>query len=206
MIWGKRCKLVKILTCMLFAILFIGWSGDWERLRKESRDVETIGADFVQEKHLRILSRPLISKGIFYFQSPRSLRWEYRSPIKSILLMHDGKIARYVGGEGGFKEKSGPGLKAMQVVLQEITRWLKGHFDDNPNFTATLERGGKIVLTPKQGPFSAMIKRIEIRLSDRGGVIETVKIYEGEDSFTLIKFENVRINGPLNASLFQEIR
>ena len=56
--------------------------------------LQSIQADFTQEKHLKILSQPIISTGTFTFQRPQSLRWEYISPIRSILLMHGGEVKK----------------------------------------------------------------------------------------------------------------
>jgi len=192
---------------MVFFFMAVPWAlgGDWDRIRAKAGDVQTISAQFVQEKHLEILIRPLISKGAFYFRAPGSLRWEYASPIRSILLMHDGKIRRYIGGENGFKEDAGPGLQGMEMVLQEITRWLKGEFSDNPDYHASLEGNNKIVMVPKNKAFAKIIQRIEILLSDRPGVIETVTIYEGKTSFTRIRFQNVKINEGLVDTLFESI-
>lgn len=119
--------------------------------------------------------------------------------------MHDGRIRRYIGGENGFKEDAGPGLQGMEMVLKEITRWLKGEFSDNPDYHASLEGDNKIVMVPKNKAFAKIIQRIEILLSDRPGVIETVTIHEGKTSFTKIRFRDVNINGGLADTLFETI-
>ena len=201
----NNSNILLMLATVLVSFIFVGWSKDWDRLRKDAGQINTIRADFVQEKHLQILSRPLISKGVFYYEAPGSLRWEYESPIKSILLMHEGRVTRYIWGENGFRRDSGLSLQAMQIVLQEITKWLGGHFDDNPDFTASLDPDrGRIVLTPKKKAFSAIIKSIDLILSERPGVIKSVTIYEGEKSFTRIIFKNVRVNEVLKKTVFRE--
>ncbi|MCF8128277.1 MAG: outer membrane lipoprotein carrier protein LolA, partial [Deltaproteobacteria bacterium] len=165
---------------LLFVVMVPSVRADeWDRIRKEAGDIQTINAQFIQEKHLEILIKPLISKGAFYFRASGStgsgsLRWEYFSPIRSILLMHDGKVRRFIENENGFKEDASPGLQAMEMVLQEITLWLKGEFSENPNYHASLEGDHKIVMVPVNKAFSKIIQRIEILLSDRPGVIDTV--------------------------------
>ena len=177
----------------------------WDRIKEKAGNIQTISAAFVQEKHLEILIKPLISKGAFYFRAPGSLRWEYTSPIQSILLMHDGKVRRFMGSENGFKEDAGPGLQGMEMVLQQITRWLKGEFSNNPDYYSSLEGDNKIVMVPKNEAFAKIIQKIEILLSDRPGVIETVTIYEGKTSFTKIRFRDVNLNGELADTLFESI-
>jgi hypothetical protein len=197
-------RLVTISFCFSIFFIFIGWTATWENIRQKSGSIETVQADFIQEKHLKILSKPLISKGTLYFKAPHSLRWEYESPVQSVLLMHNGQINRFVKKSEGFSRDSGMKLQAMQVIMQEITLWLNGRFQDNPTFNASLEPGRKIVLIPRDNAFTAIIARIELTLSDQPGLIDTVTIFENEDTSTKLIFKDAILNKPLKDSLFEE--
>jgi outer membrane lipoprotein-sorting protein len=183
----------------------IGWADNWDQIKKAAEGIKTIEAHFVQEKHLKILSKPLISKGIFYYQAPNSLRWEYITPVRSILLMHNGKTRRFVKSQNGLFENSRTNPTGTQIILQEISMWLKGHFSDNPIFDATLEEGRKIVLTPKEKGLSKMISHIDLILSDKPGIIKSVTIYEDQDSYTRLIFTNTKINKKIREAIFQGI-
>lgn len=204
----RRSKIGHILqTAVVLATawLAIGWGSNWEELRSAAGSVSALSADFVQEKHMRILARPLISTGVFYFQSPASLRWEYRTPVRNILLMHDNQTERWIDTGSGLTQESGAGLQAMQIVLEQISQWLGGRFDENPLFTARLEPGPKVVLLPKEEAFARMIHHIDLVLSERPGIIDAVVIYESDDSFTRLVFSNAVLNQPLDAALFRKI-
>jgi outer membrane lipoprotein-sorting protein len=183
----------------------LGWSDTWEGIRRATGTIRTIRADFVQEKHLSILSRPFISKGVFYYQAPDSLRWEYTSPVRSILLMHKGRMRSYTETGGGLMEDSRMDPKGMQIILQEIALWLGGRFSDDPAFDAVLKDGHRIVLTPKEKGFSRMIQHIDLNLSKTPGIIESVEIYEGPDSFTRLVFLNTDINKEIEEAFFKDI-
>lgn len=190
----------------VLALLCISWADSWEQLKVTASRVKSVQAEFVQEKHLPILAKPLISKGVFYYQAPRSLRWEYQWPIKSILAVHEGSVRRFVSTDGSdFREESGAGLEAMQVVVEEITQWLAGHFDDNPMFQASLEPGKRIVLVPKNGAFQKVIRRIELNLGEEPGVMQSVTIYESENAFTKLVFTKTVLNEKIDDALFQKI-
>ena len=202
----KHIHNVLTLVALLAASCFLlSWADSWEGIKKSAEEVRSIRADFVQEKHMKILRKPLVSKGILYYRIPGSLRWEYESPVQSILLMHNGQTKRYIQSKDGLVRDKGAGLQAMQFVLPEITKWFSGRFDDNPDFEATLESGSRIVLRPKKQAMAKMIARIELVLADRPGVIKSVTIYESKDTFTKIKFENARLNNTLQDAIFQEI-
>ena len=190
----------------VLALLCVGWADSWEQLKTTAGTVTSVQAEFVQEKHLPILAKPLVSNGAFYYQAPRSLRWEYRWPVQSILAMHDSRVRRFVStGASGFNEESGAGLEAMQVVVEEITQWLAGRFDDNPMFQARLEPGKRIVLVPRDGAFQKVIQRIVLDLGQKPGVMQSVTIYESEDAFTQLTFNNTVLNAKIENTLFQRI-
>ena len=192
-------------TLLITACLSIAWANTWDGLKTAANKVTSVSAEFTQEKHMKILSRPLVSKGVFHFQAPESLRWEYRSPFRSIMLLHQGKTKRYIHVNQGFIEDSGAGLQSMQTILPQITQWLSGRFDKNPAFTATLEAGQKIVLVPRKQSLAVMIQRIELVLAKRPGIIKSVMIYESQDSFTKLIFHNVILNEPIEDTVFRKI-
>ncbi len=47
---------------------------------------------FRQEKHLKFLSRPLISEGEFTFQQQHGVIWKTVSPVESVLLIGDNRL------------------------------------------------------------------------------------------------------------------
>lgn len=191
---------------LLSAGLCLGWADSWEGIRAAAEDVKAISADFVQEKHLPILARPLVSNGRFVYRRPDSLRWEYFSPVKSVLLMVDGKARRFVQSEQGLVEDVGARIQAMQFVMPEIGGWLSGRFEDNPMFDARLEENGRIVLTPRDEGMARFIQRIELHLSERPGVIEQVLIFEGEKAYTRMQFTDIQVNPVVEDRLFREVQ
>jgi outer membrane lipoprotein-sorting protein len=192
------------MNCILFCL---GWADTWDGLREAAGTIQSVKTDFTQTKHLPILAMPLVSKGHLYFQSPESLRWEYRSPIASILLMHDGRIRRFTKDTRSqhYREESASGLDAMQVVMEQISQWLGGRFDTNPYFDAALKPDQRIVLTPKQTAIQGILKRVELHLGNRPGMIRRVVIYETETAYTDLVFEKTVLNQAIAADVFQKV-
>lgn len=196
------------LAGLLLACTFLlGWADTWEDIQRASAKITSVSARFSQEKHMQILSKPLISRGRFSFQAPDSVRWEYTSPVRSVLLMHKGTIKRYTQGSKDLVEDKGGSADSMQFVLREIGRWSKGQFTENEYFSATLKGGpeARITLTPREKGLAAMIARIVIiPAPDRPGVLRSVTIVEGEGNYTTLAFTDVQLNAPLGDALFRE--
>jgi outer membrane lipoprotein-sorting protein len=190
--------------CLLLGLFLVTtpvWGNPTEGPAVRLRSVQ---ADFTQEKHLKILARPLVSQGIFAFQAPQSLRWEYLRPLHSILLLHEGRMQKLIERDGRFEQDNGAGINAMRVVLQDIGSWLDGRFTDNPLFQVTRAGERTVVLTPKEQGLQAVISRIELQLGPEEGVMEQVTIFEGPESFTQLRFTNTVLNREIPAGTFTQ--
>ncbi|MBU2649061.1 outer membrane lipoprotein carrier protein LolA [bacterium] len=174
-----------------------------QQIRSKAQSIQSLQAEFVQKKQMRILVQPLISKGRFFFRAPASIRWEYQSPVSSIILMHQGDVKRFFKKDGKTIRDTGANLQAMQVVMQNIVGWLGGRFDENPDFKMTLQKN-RILLTPSVS-MSGMLARIELLLSDRQGMIDRIVIYEDDENYTEIEFKTMQINRVIPDSVFLEI-
>lgn len=177
-----------------------------DEMRAAAEKITSIKGDFIQEKQMPILARPLIARGYFAYQRPASLRWEYQVPLQSVLLLHDGGVHRYLQSDKGWVEDSASNLKSMEFILQEISKWLNGRFEDNPMFKASIDADKKIVMTPKDKGMDQFIRRIELVMADKPGVIKTVTIFENSDSFTRFTFVDPRINASIPPTEFQKVQ
>lgn len=209
----KRYRFWHLLVCLLGVILLIpdGFcvdDSDFEKLSRESAQIKTLKADFIQKKFMKILAKPLVSEGCFYFVTPDSLRWEYFKPLKSVVIAYRNTTRRYMYSEGKMVEDKTGGAQAMKIVLNEVAGWMSGKFDRNPSFKATIQKKENtlVTLTPVEKKMKGMIERIEITLAPKAGIVKSVKIFEGADNFTQITFNNVKINETIDAAVFREVK
>ena len=201
--WRKRLgRSACGLGLAAFVLVTAGWTSSWDSIRSAARDIQSVQAAFTQEKHLQILAQPLRSNGRLIFAAPDRLRWEYQAPLASVLLMEAGKVQRFVKTGEDWTEDASAALPAMSFVMQEISRWMNGRFDENPDFEARLDPPGRITLTPRKEALAAVIQKIVLQLADTPGVIESVTVYEDETNFTRLRFTDVVVNQPLDPALF----
>jgi outer membrane lipoprotein-sorting protein len=205
---GKRRRGIFFFGLIFLLPFLLAWADSWEGIREASLRITSIEARFVQKKTLPILVKPFVSHGRFVFQAPASIRWEYDDPVRSVLLMNKGAVKRYLKDGGVWREDAGVSLSAMQTVLAEIMNWQQGRFDANPHFQASLQSGPdpRVTLIPKEPAMKKMIRQIELSLSrEQAGVMKSVRVVEDERSYTVIEFQQVRINRPQPAALFMDV-
>ena len=166
--------------------------------------LHSIQGDFTQETHVKILSQPLVSHGMFAFQAPQSLRWEYQDPLHSVMFMHNGSMEKLIEKNGNMIRDTGMGAGSMQVILPEISNWLDGRFQDNAVFTVARKDEQLFVLTPKDRGFQTMISSIELHLGRQKGMIDSVTIFEGSDTYTQLTFSHIVLNQEIPESSFNQ--
>jgi outer membrane lipoprotein-sorting protein len=187
------------------------WFSDWEGIRKAAATVKTIETSFVQTKTLKILTKPLVSRGVMAYRRPNDLRWEYQSPLQTLLVVRHGNAQRLLKHGGAWVTDSSAKLEAMKVVLGEISLWLDGNFGASKTFkpalrAATTGQPAHVELVPLDPSLAKIISRIDITFAERPGTVSAIDIYEGNEGLTHIAFENPRFDGDIPDQRFEAPR
>ena len=204
---AKAAGPLSVLLLVLLMALPAAGADDFDRLRRDASRISSLSADFVQKKSMKILSKPLVSTGKFFYAAPDSIRWEYVKPIRSIVISEKGTSKRYIASGGKMIEDKTGGAQAMKIVLDEVAGGMKGKFSANPSFAASVREGPEtvIVLTPTGKNTAGMIEKIEITVSRKDAVVKTVRIVEGAAAETRIDFLRTAVNPALPPGTFQDI-
>jgi outer membrane lipoprotein-sorting protein len=180
-------------------------SQDWTSLKEAFRNIRSVKAEFLQKRYLQILTKPLLSEGRFFFYISDSLRWEYLSPLRNVMLQKGNTIQIYNFSEGVWKPEMTQAIESRRMVLAEISQWFQGRFDESKAFKHVYSPGppARVIMVPGEG-INRFIHRIEIVLSVRPGVIDRVEIEEPGGSRTSIEFRNVEINSSFSSEVFEK--
>ncbi len=204
----RRSILTFAMILMMPVLARAGWTENWESIRQDMSGVHSISAHFTQKKNLKILARPLVSDGRFYFRAPGDVRWEYIYPVKNVLLVHGDKVTQYVWTKDHFIKDSGPQLQATRIVMEQIASWLRGNFHDNSAFVPKLIPGKprRIILIPNKDYLKNFIRRITLTLSGTSGVISTIEILEPQGSSTVLEFSHIALNAKISDTTFEDVK
>ena len=178
---------------------------DWASVKEDFRNIRSVKADFLQKRFLKILTKPLLSEGKLFFSIPDSLRWEYLSPLQSVMLQKGSTVQIYNFFEDVWKPEMPESVEATRMVLGEISQWFQGRFDESKAFKQLYSPGppARVTMVPGEG-INRFIQQIEIILSARPGVIDRVEIEEPGGSRTSIEFRNVEINSNFPSEVFEK--
>lgn len=117
-------------------------------------------SQFKQTRHLKILSRPLLSEGQLNYFSGKGIIWEIEKPIKSKVIISPNKITEINVNR---EPISRPNFGGIYTVLDAL---LNGNAAIiNKNFTINFEGSTEnwhIELTPRFSPLDKIFKTIEM--------------------------------------------
>lgn len=175
------------------------WHADLASIRHAAATLHTVQASFVQTRTLKMLNKPLVSRGLLAYRRPNDLRWEYQSPLGALLVVRAGNARRLLRYGTQWVSDTSAKLAAVTVVLGEVSLWLDGNFGASKTFRpklrpATRDQPAHIELLPLDRSLGKIITRITITFGGRPGTISAIDIFDQGEGITHIAFADPRYN------------
>lgn len=168
---------------------------DLDALNAQLRGQPVLRGDFVQEKHLRALPQPLVSRGQFVLAQEQGLLWQLRSPLQQDYRISASGIARRTAE--GWQASAGQSASERQnrlilALLSGDSEALGADFNLQLDGTAN---AWQLNLTPR----GALLGQIFTRVQLRGGQhVEQIEIFETQGDRTLMRLSALRSDTPLS--------
>lgn len=174
------------------------------KLNNAATGLKTMSCDFVQTKHLSMLSEKMVSKGKMYYKQPDKLRWEYTTPYQYLFIFNGTKV--YVGNS---KKKDVIDTNSNRV-FKEVARIMMNTvtgkaLNSTSDFTVTIDSDKNnylVTLVPKKKDLRQMFSKVVLYFSKSNLMIAEINIHEKNGDWTNIKLSNVAYNKPVNETLF----
>lgn len=176
-----------------------------ERVKWEQKRLDSLEADFVQEKSSEFLARPEVSRGSFSFEHPDRVRWEYESP-KPITLVLDGDEMLTWYRDLGRAERMKVGRVSTQVFhylsANGSLESLLGYF----SVTFTPPAVGapyRLELKPRYARIARRLQSMSIWIDRKLFLPVRVRYVEANGDTTEYRFDRLRSNGEVPLSRFE---
>ena len=195
---GRFKKLASKLAATGFVLMFLCSSAqafDLQQLSTQLARPQVIHGDFIQEKHLRALPKPLISTGTFVLAKDHGLLWQLKTPLQQDYRITAQGIARRNASEWQMLPGKSAGAEQNRLflaVLQGDSSGLQRDFELQLQGEAS---HWQLTLTPR----SMLLKQIFTRINiDGGELVQRIELQETQGDSTLLKLQNSVSNQPLS--------
>lgn len=164
----------------------------------------TLQSEFVQIKHLDVLSEDIESNGKLFYKAKNNLRWEYTEPLEYLIVLRNGKVS--IKDEGKVSSYDLSGNKTFQKINEMMIGSIQGNLLVNEEDYQYEFKENKnsylVIMYPKEKKVKEFMKSINIYFSKKDYAVEQVKMLEQSGDYTLMKFKNKKINATISDKTF----
>lgn len=196
-----------ITTVLLLATVLTGFAQNVsEAVAKINAANKVTGAvtfDVRTVRNTSMLSAPLVSTGKVCYMAPSFLRYEGRTPAKSLFVLSGDKVLTETKGvrkSVDLKEKS-----RYQALVRTMSKSSSEGLVSEKDFTIEVLTGNELILVlkPLGRDLSRMFTEIRLRADASSGIIREVLLRDTEGDTTSINISAVTFSASLSDDLFQ---
>jgi outer membrane lipoprotein carrier protein len=176
-------------------------------VQQQLRTIESVQADFVQEKHLAVLKHVLTIRGHFALQKPDKVIWIVNEPVRYAIRVQGEEVRQWDEDTNKVQVIHLGGDPTFKAITEQIQAWFLGNYQ-------TLEQSYDVYLlndkplslrfAPKPGSMVAkLVKSIDVTFGKDELNLDMMVVRETAGDSTTLNFVNTRLNQPIKPQTWE---
>jgi outer membrane lipoprotein-sorting protein len=174
------------------------------RLEARAAELRTLKADFVQEKHLAVLERPLVLRGTLLMQKPDRFAWIVREPLGYAMVIRGDVALQWSEDTRKVEEIPLSGNPHFQMAIRQMRDWLSGSYQSLLGDYAASVLGAeplRLRFVPRDTALPRdWIESVTIEFERDERYVHAITIVERRGDWTLLTFAGALRNEPIAPS------
>lgn len=179
----------------LLAVSSLANAFDLQQLSEQLAKPDVIHGQFIQEKHLRALPQPLLSKGHFVLAKNHGLLWLLKTPLQQDYRITAKGIARREGNGWQLLPNKSAGAEQNRLFLAVLQGDSSGLQRDFELALSGDAQQWKLTLTPRSLLLKQVFNQINI---DGGALVQTIELLETQGDSTVLRMQDSSAGQPLS--------
>lgn len=170
---------------------------DFDKSLKAKSDATiSLESVFIQEKNLEMLSKKMVSKGIFRFKREDKIAFLYEEPLKYQMIINGNRLKIVNNGKSQIIElKNNPLMKEMKGLIEASFLGRLSKMDASYRISYFQKDNNIVVIIlPTNKSVSDMIKKITVSFDKKTLDILQLQLDEGAKSSTIYYFTDPKLN------------
>jgi outer membrane lipoprotein carrier protein len=164
--------------------------------------VDSVEADFVEEKHLAMLDHTLTIHGHFAMQKPDRLIWIVQQPVQYAVSIQGDIVKQWDADTNKVQTINIGGDPTFHAVSEQLSSWFMGNYKalaGSYDLSLRSEKPLTLVFAPKPDSMVAkVLKEIVITFAPDQRNIDIMQITESGGSVTTINYLHTKVNEPVS--------
>jgi outer membrane lipoprotein-sorting protein len=178
-----------------------------ERLEDRVSGIQTLRADFVQQKYLAVLEEPLVLKGTISMQKPDLFSWVVREPLRYSMVIRGGAVHQWDEDTQRVERISLSKNPVFKMAIQQLRDWLSGAYKamlGEYHVTVLGEEPVSLQFVPRDTALSqAVIDRVTVVFDRDDRYIRQIEILEKQGDRTVLTFVDALLNTTIAPSAWK---
>lgn len=165
--------------------------------------IETLAASFTQVRSTRLLKKPAVTKGKFYYEKPGRFLWQFTSPYTISVLSKGKYLIKTDPKHGVYSRLKVKKYKSTLMNFMDVSKAFE--FLNKYFYIKQIDTKLKdiyIIFIPKKRRVKKRVKLVEVWLYPDTRLFHRIKVKEKNGSVTEITFHHCKINRKLPAGIF----
>ena len=168
---------------------------DLQQLSEQLAKPDVIHGQFTQEKHLRALPQPLISRGSFVLAKNHGLLWLLKTPLQQDYRISAKGIARRDATGWQLLPNKSAGAEQNRLFLAVLQGDSSGLQRDFELALSGDAQKWQLTLTPR----SVLLKQVFNQINISGGaLVNTIELLETQGDSTVLRMQDSTAGQPLS--------
>ena len=167
----------------------------------EQQIIEKMVSAAQQIKHMKMLSKEMVSGGKMSCQQPDKLRWEYTTPRPTTLILNGTEARLKKGDAANASQNKFIGEMARLIMNSVAGKCLA----DSKTFQVTAKESPtqyEATLLPLRKDIKRIYTKLVLHFDLSKATVTEVELYEKGGDRTVIELHDIQINKPINAEAF----
>jgi len=176
-------------------------------VQQQLRTIESVQADFVQEKRLAVLKHVLTIRGHFALQKPDKVIWIVNEPVRYAIRVQGDEVRQWDEDTNKVQIIHLGGDPTFKAITEQIQAWFLGNYQ-------TLEQSYDVYLlndkplslrfAPKPGSMVAkLVKSIDVTFGKDELNLDAMVVRETAGDSTVLNFLKTRLNQPIKPQIWE---
>jgi outer membrane lipoprotein-sorting protein len=169
--------------------------------------VKTLQTEFIQEKHLAVLQKPLVLRGTIFLQKPALFSWHISEPLRYSMVVQ-GDILRQWDEDTKRVQRislsKNPGFK---LAIRQMRDWVSGAYTSmvgEYSVTVVKDHPVSLKFVPRETALAReVIESVTIVFEKDERYIRQIYVVETGGDSTLLTFRNTLLNTPIDPSAWE---
>lgn len=175
----------------------------------KQKETATMVAEFTERKDLKLLAKPVVARGEFYYNRPNQVRWEYLEPDRKVFVITENMYVAYYPAIKRAEEvpiKKFVGKRLFRFIglgqsIDDLGKYYEFRLAPDSDIKGT----HLLLLAPRKKRLREHVAEMKIWVDAATFLPRQLQYVESDGDSTLLAFQDIRVNVEVSSEKFHVV-